>query len=70
MKQVADSYAQQNFTKVAKQDEFLQLSAEEVISLIERDHLNVPKEEEVSDVAFPDLFSEILWCKPGKSGVK
>jgi hypothetical protein len=43
----ADRYTQKHFKDIAKTDEFMQLSAEELIDIISRDSLNVRKEEEV-----------------------
>lgn len=47
LQQAAESFARQNFTKVATQEEFSQLTAKELIKLIEHDSLNVTREEEV-----------------------
>ena len=47
LQQAADIFAQQNFCQVALQEEFLHLSIEDLIDLVKRDALNVPKEEDV-----------------------
>ncbi|XP_038044815.1 kelch-like protein diablo [Patiria miniata] len=47
LQQAADTFAQQNFCQVVQQDEFLHLSVEDLVDLIRRDALNVPKEEDV-----------------------
>ncbi|XP_022096832.1 kelch-like protein diablo [Acanthaster planci] len=47
LQQAADAFAQQNFCQVAQQEEFLHLGVEDLIDLIRRDALNVPKEEDV-----------------------
>ncbi|XP_071488301.1 kelch-like protein 18 [Diadema antillarum] len=47
LKEAADVFVQQNFTKVVAHEEFLQLSSKDLITLIEKDTLNIAKEEEV-----------------------
>ena len=45
--EAADDFAISNFSDVAKSEEFLGLSPEEVVEMISREELNVRKEEEV-----------------------
>ncbi|XP_006824297.1 kelch-like protein 12 [Saccoglossus kowalevskii] len=52
----ADTYTQQHFSKVAQNEEFLQLSCDDLIGLIHRDTLNVKSEEEVYSAV-------VLWIK-------
>ncbi|XP_077979245.1 kelch-like protein 18 [Glandiceps talaboti] len=52
----ADTYMQQHFPKVAQNEEFLQLTTDDLIDLIARDTLNVKNEEEV-------YHAVIAWIK-------
>ncbi|XP_078702857.1 kelch-like protein diablo [Branchiostoma floridae x Branchiostoma belcheri] len=45
LKNTADMFTQQRFEEVCQHEEFLQLPKEQLINLIERDHLNVKQEE-------------------------
>eukprot|EP00057_Strongylocentrotus_purpuratus_P032617 XP_788235.1 PREDICTED: kelch-like protein 12 [Strongylocentrotus purpuratus] len=51
LSEAADTFIQLNFTKVVAHDEFLQLSTKDLIKLIEKDSLNIAKEEEVYHAA-------------------
>ncbi|XP_045446590.1 kelch-like ECH-associated protein 1B [Melitaea cinxia] len=47
LKQKANQFIERHFTQVCKEEEFLQLTAQELISLIRKDELNVREEREV-----------------------
>ncbi|XP_077993675.1 kelch-like protein 41 [Glandiceps talaboti] len=51
LKNTANSFLNDNFKDVCKQDEFMQLSGEELIEIISREELNVITEEEVFEAA-------------------
>ncbi|XP_063964509.1 kelch-like protein 12 [Lytechinus pictus] len=47
LSEAADAFVHLNFPKVVAHDEFLQLSTKDLVKLIEKDSLNIAKEEEV-----------------------
>jgi kelch-like protein 19 len=47
LKQKANQFIERNFTRICQEEEFLQLSAIQLISLIRKDELNVQEEREV-----------------------
>ena len=63
LQQAADIFAQQNFCQVAQQEEFLHLSIEDLIDLVKRDALNVPKEEDVYEAVMRYLNHNRERCK-------